>query len=342
MIRLGIVNAETWDFMSNLYPFLAATHETTVFAPSTWRAPVFRERISRHQLRRNLSGFMRNHDVVFFEWASELLAQASRLPKTCPIVTRLHRYELYAWADRVNWEAVDRIILVSEAKRCAFVGRYPAQARKTRVVPVGISVGQFDRARSPFSGSLGTLCHLTPRKRVYDLILTTAPVLERHPGFHLHIGGDAEAAHRDYDDALRHLVERLRLQSRVTFHGPVAKPWEWFAGIDVFISNSYSEGLQVAPMEAMASGCYTLAHEWDGADELLPPECLYLTADALVDKIERFCGLSEEDKDTERRAMRAISVERFDARRVNDRIGRIIESCVRNTPDDDDGSGRPA
>jgi len=62
----------------------------------------------------------------------------------------------------------------------------------------------------------------------------------------------------------------------------------------------------------------------------------------LVDKIERFCGLSEADKDTERRAMRAISVERFDARRVNDRIGRIIESCVRNTPDDDDGSGRPA
>jgi hypothetical protein len=30
-------------------------------------------------------------------------------------------------------------------------------------------------------------------------------------------------------------------------------------------------------MEAVASGCYCLSHDWDGADELLPAENLYLT-----------------------------------------------------------------
>jgi glycosyltransferase involved in cell wall biosynthesis len=274
VIRLGIVNAETWDFMRSLQPHLAATFQTSVFARTAWQSPVFRERVNRHLLTRDLSSFMRRHDVVFFEWASELLASATRLPKTCRIVTRLHRYEFYSWVERINWDAVDRIILVSQAKRDAFVKRFPDQGHKTVVVPGGISVETFACERAGVSGTLGTLCHLTPRKRVYDLILTFAALLDRIPWLHLHVGGDPHVAYGDYHEALLHLVDRLNLQSRVTFHGPVTRPWEWYPRIDIFVSHSYSEGLQVAPMEAMAAGCYTLCHRWDGAEELLPPEYL--------------------------------------------------------------------
>ncbi len=74
-------------------------------------------------LQGDLSAFLAAHDVVFFEWGSELLALASRLPKTTRIITRIHRYEMYEWVDRVNWDVVDTIVLVSEAKRIEFEGQ---------------------------------------------------------------------------------------------------------------------------------------------------------------------------------------------------------------------------
>ena len=135
----------------------------------------FHTRINNALLRNDMQSFLAANDVVFFEWASELLALASHLPKRCPIVTRLHRYELYQWADRINWDAVDRIILVSEAKRREFVARFPQQAQKIAVIPVGVDLQKFgycDRAFDAGAGSnIGILCHLAPRKRVYELIL---------------------------------------------------------------------------------------------------------------------------------------------------------------------------
>lgn len=324
MSRLGIVNVETWDFMRDLHPYLAARHETSVFAPATVRTPLFRERIARYRLDRDLRAFLRQHDVVFFEWASELLAHATRLPKTCAIVTRLHRYELYAWADRINWDAVDHVILVSEAKRREFIARFPSQSGKTHVVPVGIPLKRFEFAERVFSGSIGTLCHLTPRKRVYDLILAFSDILKGVPALQLRVAGDADPAYLDHYEALRRLVRQLGIEANVRFDGAITEPWKWYPQIDIFVSHSYSEGLQVAPMEAMATGCHTLSHAWDGADELVPPDCLYLSDAELAQKVEMFCQAPEADRVRQRQRMRALAVDRFDAERASERIGEII------------------
>jgi glycosyltransferase involved in cell wall biosynthesis len=327
-MRLGIVNQETWDFLHELYAHLAAVHQTSVFAPpAPLRAPFMRERIARHRRDRALRAFLGRHDVVFFEWASELLAHATRLPKTCAIVTRLHRYELYAWADRINWDAVDRVILVSEAKRREFIARFPGHAGKTHVVPVGISLERYQAVDRVFSGAIGTLCHLTPRKRVYDLILAFADLLKSVPALRLRVAGDVEPAHLDYHEALQRLVRQLGIEAHVRFDGAIAKPWTWYPQIDIFISHSYSEGLQVAPMEAMATGCHTLSHAWDGADELVPPDCLYLSDAELVQKVEAFCNASEGERAGQRRRMRALAEDRFDARRTSERIAEIVEGC---------------
>src|SRR5438094_934188 len=73
------------------------------------------------------------------------------------------------------------------------------------------------------------------------------------------------------------LVKRLGLQDRVQFDGYIKDPASWFSKLDIFVSNSYSEGLQVAPMEASASGCYCVAHHWDGAEDYLSSDSLFLS-----------------------------------------------------------------
>lgn len=331
-MRVGIAIEETWSFFNEIYAELDQHHQVSQFKRRTVQPPFFRERANRYLFQRDLSGLLRDNQVVFFEWASELLAAASHMPKTCGIVTRLHRYDMYRWAHQVNWEAVDKIILVSEAKRREFAAQYPQYAGKVVVIPEGTSPDKFKFASRPFAGDIGILCHLTPRKRVYELILDFYELV--HPGqgqpansFHLHIGGGKHVMHGDYYYAMHTLVERLGLESRVTFYDNVPDPQNWFPKIDLFISNSYSEGLQLAPMEAMASGCYTLSHRWEGADELLPEANLYYTGAELRRLILEYRDAPEAEKLRRRQALRAIVCDKFDIHRIKVQIRQLVEEA---------------
>lgn len=327
-MRIGIANEETWAFFHDVYRELSQHHDVSQFTRPAFNAPVFNERINRWLFSYKLQNFMERQDVVFFEWASGLLADASHLPKRAKIVIRLHRYELYRWANKVNWDAVDTIIMVSEAKKHEFVSRFPQQVEKIVVIPVGIDMEKFRPVRRRFSGALGTLCHLRPRKRVYELILTFYELIQRRDDVHLHIGGGEAPGFAEYSRAIHTLVNKLQLQDRVTFYGHVANQEEWYRGIDIFISNSYSEGLQVAPMEAVASGCYCLSHYWDGADELLPAEDLYFSDAELLERLERYCEADEEERAQWRMRQREIVCQRFDAEKINTKIREVVEATV--------------
>ena len=179
------------------------------------------------------------------------------------------------------------------------------------MVNEGIDTRKFVPTTKPFSGELGTLCYLGPRKRVYELILAFAEMAPRHAGLRLNIGGSGNK-HGDYNDALSSLVRKLDLGDRIRFQGEVSEPWAWHPNMDIFISNSYSEGLQVAPMEAMACGRYTLSHAWDGAEELVPADQIFLTNTELVEKVLAYADLTEGERQRKQEQMRQIACEKFD------------------------------
>jgi glycosyltransferase involved in cell wall biosynthesis len=330
-MRLGIAIEETWDFFHEVYADLRAHHETTLYEPRPLRLPVLGPRLDRYWLRREMRSFLNKQNAVFFEWASELLATASTLPKTCGIVARLHRYELYQWADRINWDAVDRLIVVSQAKVREFAAVFPQQTHKVVMIPEAVSVNRFQPVEKRYGGNIGILCHMRPRKRVYELVLAFYELTRRRPNFHLHIGGGRAAGNGEYDEAVRQLVERLGLRDRVTFYGHVTTPEEWYPRIDVFVSNGYSEGLQVSLLEAMASGCYSLSHHWDGADELMPAENLYYTNTELVEQLLRYDDQTDSERARDRARMRDIVCSGFDVDTTKLAIRRVIE----------DAAGRP-
>jgi glycosyltransferase involved in cell wall biosynthesis len=275
-----------------------------------------------------MTNFMKENDVVFFEWSSNLLAAASHLPKVCGIVTRLHRYEMYEWVNRINWVNVDKIILVSQAKKKEFVAQFPDQEHKVIVSSPSTSLIKFVPEPKKFNGDIGILCNLTPRKRVYDLILDFYELNKTAGSFHLHIAGGMDPSFKDYYEALLYIVRELNLQDKVTFYGNVTDTPNWYHLIDIFISNSYSEGLQVAPMEAMASGCYCLSHQWDGAEELLPPENLYFTGKELQEKIMQYGEMPEARKSIEKDRMRAIACDKFDIRQTITQIRQVIDEVA--------------
>lgn len=325
-MQLGVVNFETWSFFREIYDDLEKNHSVSRFEWQVKPFPILNQRLNEWSLNRSLHTFLDNHDVVFFEWASDFLLVASHLPKRCGVVTRLHRYEMYGVVDQINWNSVDKIILVSQVKKKEFLERFPDQASKLIVIPEAIDPEAFPFRSKPFTGKIGILCHLTPRKRVYELILSFYDLSQRNKDLTLHIGGGQQPEHLDYYIAIRNLVKELDLESKVTFYGHVNHPAEWYQAIDIFISNSYSEGLQVAPMEAMASGCYCLAHHWEGAEELLPQQYLYYTDAQLQRKILDYCVLPEKEKQKEQECMRDLVYTHFNVHDTKVQIRRVIES----------------
>jgi glycosyltransferase involved in cell wall biosynthesis len=327
-MKVGVVIDESWAFLNEIYADFEEHHTTSLFQPRQMNLPVFQDRFNRFYQEKQLQQFLQLNNVVFFEWASHLLAQASNFRKSCGIVTRLHRYEMYQWVDRIHWEVVDKIILVSQAKRKELLAKFPELEGKIEVVPEAVSLHRFQMKRRSFRGDIGILCHMAPRKRVYELILVFSELIKVHSQLHLHIGGGPRPMHPDYYPSLLSLVNRLGLDENVTFYGRIEDPTRWYHNIDIYISNSYSEGLQVSPIEAMASGCYCLSHWWDGANELLPNTNLYFTDRELIEKLEEYIGLSDVAKERRCSFLRSEVERRFDVDKTKVEIRRVLEEAA--------------
>jgi glycosyltransferase involved in cell wall biosynthesis len=328
MAKIGVAVEERSDFFKDILDELGQHHEVALFKRNVVKTPFFRERINLFLFRRDLKSLMMWSDVMFFEWASQLLSVATHLPKTCGIVTRLHRYEMYQWVNQINWDALDKIIFVSEAKRSEFVTRFPEQKVKTLVIPSALSLDKFTLYNRKYGGNIGILGDLTPRKRVYDLIINFNDLLQISNNFHLHIAGGEHSAFGDYYFAMRNIVSRLGLDEKVTFYGAVEDTVNWYKDIDIFVSNSYSEGLQLAPIEAMATGCYCLSHSWAGAEELLPEENLYISGQQLKAKILAFAEASTSEKLEKRQRMRKIALANFDIENTKSSVRQVVESVA--------------
>jgi len=328
MRKLGfIVGEDNWTFFNEIYDYLSNRYQTRVFNRKTYNTPLLHGRLNRWALRDGLRAMMRRNDVCFFEWAEEYLTIASYQPKLCPIITRLHSFELYEWAPKINWDAVDKIILVSQAMRNKFIDYYPDCTHKTVVVYNGISLQDFTPpANRNFHFNLGMLCHIAPIKRIYEVILLLSNMREEGHDAHLHIAGKPAGDLR-YSIALQRLVDELELHDSVTFYDHIDNTPGWLKNIDIFISNSYWEGQQVALIEAMASGCYCLSHFWDGAEEMIPSGNLYVTESELLQKIIAYSRKPEAEKQSCQAQMRSIACEKFDIERTKVQIRQIIEEA---------------
>ena len=62
----------------------------------------------------------------------------------------------------------------------------------------------------------------------------------------------------------------------------------------VLDNHSWWEGFSVSLLEAMASGCYPLVHFWNGAEEVVPKENIYIKNDELKEKVIEYYSLDED------------------------------------------------
>lgn len=329
-LRVGLVIDGTDHFLRPIEAELRRRWRVTRFAPRFVRLPLIGQRVNDRLLRWQLGRFLKQNDVVFFEWAGYLLGQASRLPKRGRIVVRMHSVELATAAENIHWTSVDCLIVLNNALLERLQSIVPSSLPSVAIIANGVDLRRFCFQPRGFQYRLGMVCNLLPIKRVYEAVLCLHELRQAGHPFTLRVaGGFGDGEARRYAWALESLIEKLNLSDAVRFNGYVSDIPGWLSGIDIFLSNSYWEGQQVSLLEAMAAGCYCLGHCWDGVEEILPPENIYTTDGDLRAKLLAYAALPAEAQQAARARLRAIAEAKFDERRMVREIVELIEQVAR-------------
>lgn len=228
-------------------------------------------------------------DIVWLEWCWDHAVWATRSGTLAgkPCVLRLHSIEALQtdYPARVEWSQVRALITVAPDITDTLLGNFPALSGQVpvKVIPNGIDMdrfapGQPDRFRVAWVG------HLEPKKNPMLMLQIAHRLHQRDDRYTFHVAG----AFTDLRTAryLHRMMGALELGGVVRFDGAVADMPAWYADKGVLLSSSMYESFGMNIGEAMAVGAYPVVHDFPGADQLWPQECLFASVDQAVAQIQ--------------------------------------------------------
>jgi glycosyltransferase involved in cell wall biosynthesis len=225
-------------------------------------------------------------DTVFCEWCCENAVWHSRNKRPgTRLIVRLHRFEAFRdFPARVNWPAVDALIVVSDHFRDLMVSGHGVDPARIHVLPQYIDWHQLQRPKLPAARFMLGLVGINPfeHKRFDRAVEFLAALRARDRRFGLTVRSvmpwqiDWVWDNRPEDRArfltvFRRLQEDPVLAGAVRFDPPGPDMEEWYRGIGTILSSSDSEGCHTSVMEAMASGALPVVQDWPGAASLFAP-----------------------------------------------------------------------
>lgn len=219
-------------------------------------------------------------DTVFCEWCCEnAVWHSQNKAKGCKLIVRLHRFEaMQDFGARVNWSAVDALIVVSDHFRQLVIDRFGVDPKIIHVVPQYINWAELQRPKLPEARFTLGLVGINPfdQKR-FDRALDFLAALRRHDQrFTLAVRSvmpwQIDWVWQNRPDSRDQVIDTFRrvytdpvLAGAVRFDPPGSDMEEWYRGIGTILSSSDSEGCHTAVIEGIASGCYAVVHDWPGA-----------------------------------------------------------------------------
>ena len=196
---------------------------------------------------------------------------------------RLHSIEALQtdFPAKVDWSRVDRLITVGEDITDVLFTNNPSIARHLRpdIIPNGIDMQRFGPGQ-PDRRLVAWVGHLEPKKNPM-LLLQIANALHRaDPRYVVHVAG----AFTDLRTTryIKRFMGSLNLGGVVRFDGEIADMPSWYADKGVLLSTSMYESFGLNIGEAMAVGAFPVVHDFPGADQLWPEECLFASVDEAV------------------------------------------------------------
>jgi colanic acid/amylovoran biosynthesis glycosyltransferase len=268
--------------------------------------------------------------------AALLLKRACRAPHSAAF-SRAHNYELYPAHNSLNYlplrpyllKNLDGVFPCSENGSRYLRTNYPDWAAKVKTS----YLGTVDHGTGPLPAGetfrLVSCCHITPIKRVELFAQALAHLSES--GLKLewtHFGGGD-----GLEDLKKYASEHLGFM-KTEFAGEVKNPdlMEFYRTnpVDLFVNTSSLEGLPVSIMEVCSFGIPVAATDVGGTSEIVRDgENGFLLREdfrpeTLAELIERFCRMTDEQRNSMRKDSRKIWEDNFNAEVNYERFAQSI------------------
>lgn len=216
-------------------------------------------------------------DLIWSMWANELLIYVTNHHPDKKIVSHLRSYEMLHtdFLPRVHWPAVDRLIFVADHVRRIsniFYRDHLKDVPQSTIVN-SIPLTNYPEITGRPGKNIAYVGYLNPKKGIELLLQTFQTILKTDPCFRLHVAGSFQEIRTEV--YVRHILQAMDLTERVTFHGWVEYIPSFLRDMNYVISTSQWEGCPNNILEAMACGIRPIIHNWMGARELFPEECVF-------------------------------------------------------------------
>jgi glycosyltransferase involved in cell wall biosynthesis len=226
---------------------------------------------------RQLQELMRWSDISWFEWCTDVAVEASKLPKACKTIVRLHAFEAYTnWPGQVRWENIDNLVLVGNSYvKEALMRQVPALEARTQVdtIPSGVNLEKFRFVERPRGKNLACVGYLHPGKNPMFMLQCMQKLHFIDPQYKLFFAGIFQD--RRLEQYIRYMVKALDLTEVVFFDGWQDDMNRWLADKHYIVSTSIGESQGMGLLEGMACGLKPVIHNFPGANQIFPSENLF-------------------------------------------------------------------
>jgi glycosyltransferase involved in cell wall biosynthesis len=230
---------------------------------------------------------MKWSDISWFEWCTNIAVEASRLPKVCRNIVRLHRFEAYGeWPGRVQWENIDSLIIVGNSfVEEALLKQVPNIRNRTQLItiPNGVNLDKFEFIDRPRDKNIASAGYLNMRKNPMFLLQCMQKLHYIDPDYKLFFAGNFQDPM--LEQYINQMVQALKLTDVVFFDGWQEDMNTWLKDKHYIVSGSIGESQGMGLLEAMACGLKPVIHNFPGADQIFPSEFLFNIAEEFCEQI---------------------------------------------------------
>jgi glycosyltransferase involved in cell wall biosynthesis len=296
--------------------------------------PVLRERglsinndrwISTEAPEVSREGYVAAGDTIFCEWCcKQAVWFSNNKAQGQKLIIRLHRFEMFGkHLDQVNWEAVDRLIVVNHQFKRDLVDRFRLPPEKVIVFPQYICTEELNREKYCHSDYCVGMVGINPffHKRFDRAVEILEELRELDPRYRLRVRSVMPwqidwlwKSRPDERDRYLELFDRItekRLWQYITFDDPGSDMEEWYRNVDIILSCSESEGCHTALMEGMSSGAFPVIFDWSGARDMFPEANIVSSIKDAVALLESGYVPMQGDRPESRSAVRDYDFVRF-------------------------------
>jgi len=230
---------------------------------------------------------MKWSDISWFEWCTNIAVEASKLPKVCKNIVRLHRFEAYGdWPGQVQWENIDTLITVGNSfVKEALFKQVPDIRNQTQliVIPNGANLDKFKFVDRLHGKNIACVGYLNMRKNPMFLLQCMQKLHYIDPEYKLFFAGVFQ--NPMLEQYIKHIVQVLELTDVVFFDGWQEDINSWLKDKHYIVSGSIGESQGMGSMEGMACGLKPVIHNFPGAKEIFPSEFLFNISEEFCEQI---------------------------------------------------------